>query len=507
MRLHIRNPEKTARIALLITLSFMVCYGFVLVFAQVKPFWIDEWRLIYNLKFKDPATLWGPLDFTQQFPRVYLEMMKIFTRLFDYSYFTMRLPSCLVATATILLCYRLMNKIYKPDTVTRFLFVFILVSSVTFTEYFVQVKQYTMEIFLSLVAIWQLLGVLGINNNGVQHKGRYALLCLTFLVAPFFSYTYPIAAAPIFLVVLTQNILKFRSKDEPKQKPQILFLQWLPLFFAACSIVVFYLIDVSRVMADKEMNAYWSYRMMSGGSGMLHICSKCWDFFAQVGAGFIFEIIFGVLGISAFFWGAYKWVGSAGKTMYGTHELLRLYALLLIVIAIGLFMVGKLPVEPKFNAFTVPSITILVIFLLDRLYILPGYRRFTGWFIAVLIIGLIGNIVSSAADLVLKPTYAKRMEIYVATEKAIMRAQAGGIPILVTPGVAYPDAITNVVPNLATMEASAVLKTFPAYKVSDNIPVYTISDLTDLKEKVKQLPSSITSVLAGDGITFRLISR
>jgi len=507
MSFRIANPNKVIRIVTIATLSFLVCWGLAMVLMQVRPFWTDEWRLIYNLKFKSPVALWGPLDFTQQFPRVYLELMKAFTWLFDYSYFIMRLPSFLVGTATIFLCYHLMNKIYKPGKVSRFLFVFILVSSYTFTEYFVQVKQYSMEIFLSLVAIWQLLEVLEISAKGVRHKGRYALLCFSFLAAPFFSYTYPIAAAPIFMVAFLQGILLLRSNEETKKKMHILLLQWLPLFIAAMSIIVFYVIDVSHLMDDKEMHAYWSYRMIAGGSGVKHIIGKCWDFFAQVGSGLIFEIIFGVLGISAFAWGLYHGIKNSRTPKYDTGALLRLYCMLLVSLAIGLFIAGKLPVEPKFNAFTVPSIAVLIIFLLDNLGNAPAGRKVTTAITTILFIGLTGNVMTTALNVVIAPEYAKRMNIYVATENAIAHAQADKLPILITPGVAFPDAITVITPNFAPISAGSVLKTFPAYKVSENLPVYTINDLTKLKEKMKQLPASVTSVLAGDGISFKVINR
>src|SRR5579872_4873160 len=83
MPLYIRNPEKFIRKLTIATLSFMICWGFVLVLAQIKPFWIDEWRVIYNLKYKNFIALFGPLDYMQQFPRVYFELIKAFASPFD----------------------------------------------------------------------------------------------------------------------------------------------------------------------------------------------------------------------------------------------------------------------------------------------------------------------------------------------------------------------------------------------------------------------------------------
>lgn len=165
----------------------MIGWGLIMVIAQVKPFWVDEWRVIYNLKYKTPAMLWGPLDFLQQFPRVYLEIIKAFTDLFGYSYIALRLPSWVIGTFTIIFCYRLMNRIYGKNHFNRFLFVMILVSACTFTDYYVQIKQYTMDILLSLAALWQFIEILRLKGEKLTNNRRYFLLCASFLVVPFFQ--------------------------------------------------------------------------------------------------------------------------------------------------------------------------------------------------------------------------------------------------------------------------------------------------------------------------------
>src|SRR5262249_51080496 len=145
MRVDIQKAEKAFRYITLFTLSFLACWGLVAVVATIKPFWVDEWRIIYNLKFKTPQQLWGGLDYMQQFPRVYLQIIKWFTGKCDYSYTSLRLPSFIVGLSTIVVTYRLMNKLYPKTQLSRFLFVMVFISSYTFTEYFVQIKQYTME--------------------------------------------------------------------------------------------------------------------------------------------------------------------------------------------------------------------------------------------------------------------------------------------------------------------------------------------------------------------------
>ena len=90
-------------------------WGAVTLLWEVRPFWVDEWRIIYNLKFKSEEELWGKLAFMQQFPRLYLSLLKLFTAKLHYSYFSLRLPSFLIGTAAMWGVYRLAGKVYEPN--------------------------------------------------------------------------------------------------------------------------------------------------------------------------------------------------------------------------------------------------------------------------------------------------------------------------------------------------------------------------------------------------------
>jgi len=507
----LNKAEKIARIATLATVSFLMAIGLYMALAQLRPFWIDEWRLIYNLKFKSAPALWEPLSLTQQFPRVYLELLKAFTSSFDYSYTSLRLPALIIATVSVFLCFSLLKSLLPPGKPTRFLFVMILVSSFTFTDYIVQAKQYEMDILLSLTAIWQLLQLLQISSIGIQSKSRYLLLCISFAIVPFFSYTYPIAAAPIFIIVLAKVALLYKRKNKEKA-PELVptssgGVGVLPLLISMVSIIIFYRIDVSQLMADKQMIGYWQYKMMNNPFNLLSLSEKCWWLFAEVGAGFVFEILFGIVGIASFFYGLYTAFKNLFQKQLADNDLLLLYCAILLALVIALIIAGKLPVEPKFNAFTVPAISILIITLLNKLLQTTSTRKFATGAVAILYAGVIINIYTTCYALFFDANYARRMNIYRNTEKAIQLAQAEKLPIIINPGVAFPDQITKVYPFLTNITADEVLKTFPSYKVNDSIPVYAINDLADVKEFMAQLPPDITTVLAGDGQEYRVIKR
>ena len=506
--MRIKDPEKIVRIATISTLSFMIVWGLVTVIAQVKPFWVDEWRVIYNLKFKTASTIWGPLDFMQQFPRVYIELIKAFASPFDYSYFTLRFPPYLAGTLTILLCYRLMNKIYGTDHVNRFLFVMILISCSTFTGYFVQIKQYTMDMFLCLVAIWQLLALLDITNTTRAKDRRYVLLCTSFLIAPFFSYTYPIAIAPAYVVLLVHSVNILKNSGSSTEAKRTLLFKWFPLLICTVSTSVFYVVDVAQLMHDEGMHKWWGHLMMAKGFSWTSLMNNIWELFAQIGAGLVFWFLFGVLGIMAFIFGIWSSIGAMRKQEYGIAELIRLYSILLLILTIILSAAGKFPLgEPRLNAFTIPAISIVIIYFLDTIRQKKITISVSGVLSFVLYAGVIGNIYTTFYASITGPVYSRQMEIYRSTENAIIMAQAKKLPIFITPEVAFPYDTTQNVPYYTSVPGDWVLKTFPAYKVADSVPVFAINNMNNIQGTVAQLPVEIKAAVAGDGLLFKIVTR
>ena len=86
---------KQFRIVTCLTLGIFLLYGLTCTIFPVFPLWIDELTIADNLKFKSPQQLWHVLDHTQQFPRVYLQLIKAFCADANYSYLSFRLPAFL----------------------------------------------------------------------------------------------------------------------------------------------------------------------------------------------------------------------------------------------------------------------------------------------------------------------------------------------------------------------------------------------------------------------------
>ena len=522
MAFHIKNPEKVVKIATIGIVIYLLCFGVAMAFFPIRPFWNDEWRLIYNLKFKNVEQLWGTLDLLQQCPRVYLTGLKKITSYFDYSYTSMRLPALVIGVASVFFIFYLKKKIFPGKAAYDYLFILILISSQTFTDYLVQVKQYEMEIFLCLLALWQLMTLLEIGEEGaIANKYKYLLLCFSFLTAPFFSYTYPIAVAPIFPVIIIWSVRALKNKQLNINRTRYLLSLYLPLAIVCASIVVFYFVDVKQLMADDRM--YLSYRRMLGHEkNEHHFIENFWKLFALLGSGLMFEIVFGIMGITAFFYGIYR-VGKTAKNNYSTQDYFRLYAILLLLLTLALIVTGKLMGSvARLTAFTVPSVAILIVWFLDDLKNRFCYINTANVVAAVLFLGLFGNILSTCINTFTYPEYSNRIKTYWNTSLALKQARLNKIPILFTDGVrgdvihrdtSLPGKIdsntitTEQITGADTLCAEVVLKVNPEYKMWDRVPVYLIPDAKWTAEYVKQLPAEIKSAIVGDGITFFKLNR
>ena len=477
------------------TLAVMVMHGIITTSFIITPFWIDEWRVIYNLKFKNASELWGQLYYLQQFPRLYLSVVKVFTEAFDYSYTALRIPSLVVGTLAMLLAWRLMRRIYLKDDWLQYLLVIVVVSSPAFTRYFVQIKQYTMDIMLSLVALWQVLELLRVAREGGGSGGRYLLLCVSLVVAPFFSYTYPICILPAYVVVA---IICFQRRDK-LGFPQLVSL-WLPLVLLTISVAVFYFVDVAQLLADQGMQTYWQYNLPDAldASGIL---LNLFAAFQLPGTGYVFAMLFGLLGTAGFVIGFVQSFNTVKKGSATIRDMVVVYSVAVVLTAFLLFLLDKLPLgESRLNAFLIVFETILVINLLKTI---SDQRWGRGVALVVgllLYAGVTGNIYTTLVHVYFNPDRDKTLDVYHTTANAINLAREQDLPIIVTPGVAYPYEDDQNYPFDTKVPGDWVLKTHPAYKVRDRIIVYPIWNIGQLSAAMDSLPPQIAGAVLTDGI-------
>jgi hypothetical protein len=211
--------------------------------AVKKAFWLDEWFILYSIKFKSYPALFGNLFAIQQFPRFYLSIIKFFSERFDFSYLSLRIIPFIVQVINLLLVFFIVSKrIYGKQSLNRLLFIMLFLSFHTTLFYFSQVKPYTMDMCFSLMAV--------LIYDEIQKperlqftSGVYWSMVLCLFAGPFFSYTFPIMAAPLILILG----FKFVKDSSEKRRWELILL--IAVFSIA--IVINYFTDLQFVLTDK----------------------------------------------------------------------------------------------------------------------------------------------------------------------------------------------------------------------------------------------------------------
>jgi hypothetical protein len=508
----VKNSSKAPQLLLWVTIAVVLGFGLAMAWWPIRPFWNDEWRLLYNLKFKTANQLWGPLDLLQQFPRLYLVLLKKVVSGFGYSYTALRLHAFVLGCVSIWLVVRLRRLLYPTDGFYSYLFPFMFIGSTTFIDYLVQTKQYEMELLASLLPLWLLHH--GYNSNRwLPTIGIAALGGL----APMFSYYFPVVVVPA-LGVLVWWALQHAYHQQWQRGCQLGLL----ICIIAAGLLVSYRVDVRHVMADPYMHQYWAFRMMGGGAGMLHLGEHIWLFFAQVGAGLVFQIVFGLLGITAFV--HTLWVLARTRLrLTAFPDWVLLYSTMVVCFALLLFVGNKLPIgEPRLTAFAIPAIAIMIVSLLSSWAKHPRHNKLPAYIAVVLLLALAGNALTANINAFADGGYTRKMQVYSATSAAVALAAAKGIPLIVTEGVYggthnelynFEDKLngpsfsyTHEKP-LQEMTPDIVAKVLPAYNPADSVLVYYVRDANRMRAYLKELPATTKAVVAGDGLHFSVLYR
>lgn len=464
-RLH--KYVKWIGILLLFTFFFL---GFISVFNGFQPFWLDEWFVIHNLKFKTSAQLWGTLDFMQQFPRVYLQVVKGISSSFNYSYTSLRIISFIVHTSAIICLYFLGRRLLGKNVLLLMVWVLLYCSFKTSVEYYVQVKQYTMEMFTGVVALWQVWCLHQILTGNKLKVITWILLCLSVAGITFFSYTYPILAIALWAVVLLRAFTMKTVAANVKWQIIVLFIINL------LSIALFYWVDVRHVLADQGMQNYWEEYIMGNGFNLELFFTNVYKVFAHLGSGALFEIIFAVFGFAGWALGISHFRRNIkSNEVWGT---VVSFSTVLILLMIILFVAGKLPLGAhRLNAFATPAIALLVmnVFVYVRTLNIGTVNRVVmpivlAFFFLALGIGL--NL--SMIDRMGKEMIKKR-DIYKNVSAGLESAHQKQWPILADRSIVYPNE------RFKEISGDWVIKTYPAYDVNQSLHVYAVDDTTGIK--------------------------
>ena len=476
-----RSLQSLAKYVAVGTLIFMIGCGFVMTFWEIHPFFLDEWAIIYNIKYKTHHQLWGHLDKMQQFPRTYLQIVKWFSAFSDFSYWSLRRPSFIVSCCGISYAIYLSTKLYT-DTLYRWLWVLIYAAYPASILYFVLTKQYTMEMLMALVGIAQLSMLIGLSNGNKPANWKYALLCISLLFAPSFSYTYPMVAAPIFAIILL-NTLAFKKNISKT---------WLPLICCILGIIMLYLHDIRQVMADSGMKNYWKDYYMTTTFSLTELCSHIWQSFYNFGRG-PFMFLLAIIGLSSWLYGTYRSAGIIRKREKTLMEWLVVYSVMLMWLSVFLFIARMLPLNAyRLNAYKTPAVGIMIIYFFMQLqknksFAKPVYLVAGGLF-ALQVLFIVQPLIRDFVE----PAHKRKMLIYNNSKTAIATAQEENIPIFTTSMSLYPHEDID--------KADWVIKSHPHYKKELNIQVYPINFDYEADSILHTLPYQRAVVTVGDSV-------
>lgn len=174
-----------------------------------KAFWLDEWFLLYNVKFRSYSGLFANLDYIQQIPRVYLAILKYCAELFNYSYISLRAIPTLAQVANIfLVCFFVSSTLFANRRYGRYLFILLFLSYHSTLFYFSQFKQYSMEMFITILCF---LSFNYLSKARKQHRfldTGFISTGILFVAGPLLSYSFPIVATPVILFLILAIILQ-----------------------------------------------------------------------------------------------------------------------------------------------------------------------------------------------------------------------------------------------------------------------------------------------------------
>jgi hypothetical protein len=198
-----------------------------------------------------------------------------------------------------------------------------------------------------------------------------------------------------------------------------------------------------------------------------------------------------VLGVSAFLYGSYRSVKAGFAPRMQTDVLIQ-YSCLLLWLMLGLFVAGKLPLGTwRLNAFAVPAIGLLIVHLLGMMRSRKAWKPLATGISILLFAALLGNVIATMAELA-GADHAKKLAIYRVSGRALQEALAQNLPVLVTSAIAFPFE--------DRWPGDWILKTHPAYKVWQPLPVYPLPDADSAAPLMQRLSLKVAVVLDGTSV-------
>jgi len=161
----------------------------VIRYFQFPTFWLDEAFVAESLRDPTPQHIFAPLWHGQYFPRLYLTIIVGLRELLGYKTWVLRLLPFACFIAATILWARLLSRRAGRSLALSVLGGTLLLGSTFWLDQSIQLKQYTLDVLLSLIPF-----VIGDEFFSEALAGRRRKTQLVLLAIPcLFSYVYPIS--------------------------------------------------------------------------------------------------------------------------------------------------------------------------------------------------------------------------------------------------------------------------------------------------------------------------
>lgn len=230
---------------------FLLC---ILNLMSLRPLWLDEQFLLNNFNELKPLEIFGPLKYSQAFPRLYLYIIRITGSIFNYNPLALRVFPFIFMLAG----FAMWLKIFKKEEgrgVNYLLFILCWCGSALMTYYAAEFKQYSADVFSAAVFTYVLLR----QKEYLLNSCRTAPLIITYLFLPallLFSY-----AAYFFILLPMYNLLLSIKNNK---RNLLYFCIYL------CSALVFsyisYNSDIKYTVSAHSLRGYWKDYYISSAS-------------------------------------------------------------------------------------------------------------------------------------------------------------------------------------------------------------------------------------------------
>jgi hypothetical protein len=242
---------KPAFVAVLIAALALIAAA-VIRYLEMPSFWLDEAFVAVALRNPSPDLISNRLEPDGTvFPRLYLSAIALVRHFTGYQIWSLRLPSLLFFIAATILWARLLIRVSSHRLILGILAGALLLGSVLWLSHGGQLKQYSLDVFVSLLPF----AVPDQSLDQTLTQGKRKLTIVALAVPLLISYTYPYALAAR---LAGWYLYRVRWRGPRAWK---LSVPSLALFFAAAfgSIALLWFADLRFTWVERPAyTAYWS---------------------------------------------------------------------------------------------------------------------------------------------------------------------------------------------------------------------------------------------------------